>query len=150
MTRIFVDGDACPVKNEILKVAARFDIEVYLVSNQWLRMPVGPKVHKQVVPEGADAADDWIVENIVPGDLAITSDIPLASRCLEKGAEALGPTGKAFTRENIGMALAMRDLKSQLRETGVDRGFNASFTARDKSSFLNTIDKMLVQLIKKH
>ncbi len=148
MTRIFVDGDACPVKGEVLKVAARFDLEVFLVSNQWLRMPVGPKVTKQVVPEGADAADDWIVENAARGDLVITSDIPLASRSLEKGAEALGPTGRAFTTENIGMALAMRDLKSQLRETGADRGFNPSFTARDKSSFLNSIDKILVRLTK--
>ena len=148
MTRIFVDADACPVKNEILKVAERFDIEVYLVSNQWMRMPVGPKVHKQVVPEGADAADDWIAEQIEVGDVAVTSDIPLASRCLDKGADAIGPTGKAFTRDNIGMALAMRELKSHLRETGEDRGFNASFTQRDRSDFLNSIDKTLVRLIR--
>lgn len=148
MTKIYVDADACPVKHEVLKVAARFDLEVYLVSNQWMRMDVGPKVHKQVVPEGADAADDWIAEHIQNGDIAITSDIPLASRCLEKGAEALGPTGKAFTRDNIGMALAMRELKSHLRETGEDRGFNAAFTQRDKSDFLNTLDRALVRLIK--
>lgn len=148
MTKIFVDADACPVKNEILKVAARFDLEVYLVSNQWMRMAVGPKVHKQVVPDGADEADNWIADNIEVGDLAITSDIPLASRCIEKGAEALGPTGKAFTTDNIGMALAMRELKSHLRETGEDRGFNASFTARNRSDFLNTLDKTLVRLMK--
>jgi uncharacterized protein YaiI (UPF0178 family) len=148
VTKIYVDGDACPVKQEVMKVAARLKLEVYLVSNQWLRLPVGPGVHKQVVPEGADAADDWIVENIVPGDLAITSDIPLASRCIEKGAEALGPSGKPFTRENIGMALAMRELKSHLRETGEDRGFNPSFSARDRSNFLNVIDRILVRLIK--
>lgn len=148
MTKIYVDADACPVKSEILKVAARFDLEVYLVSNQWMRMDVGPKVHKQVVPEGADAADDWIAEHIEKGDIAVTSDIPLASRCLEKGAEALGPTGKAFTRDNIGMALAMRELKSHLRETGEDRGFNASFTQRDRSDFLNALDRALVRLIK--
>ncbi|WP_262694851.1 YaiI/YqxD family protein [Kordiimonas aquimaris] len=148
MTRIFVDADACPVKNEVLKVAERFDLEVYLVSNQWMRMAVGPKVHKQVVPEGADAADDWIAEHIEIGDVAITSDIPLASRCLEKGADAMGPSGKAFTKDNIGMALAMRELKSHLRETGEDRGFNASFTQRDRSDFLNAIDKTLVRLIR--
>lgn len=146
MTRIFVDADACPVKDEVLKAAARFDLEVFLVSNQWMRMPVGPKVTKQVVAEGADAADDWIVEHVEPGDLVITSDIPLASRSLEKNAEALGPTGKAFTRDNIGMALAMRELKAELRETGVDRGFNASFTQRDRSNFLNSIDRLLVRL----
>ncbi len=148
MTRIFVDADACPVKDEVLKVAARFDLEVFLVSNQWMRMPVGPKVTKQVVPEGADAADDWIVEHIEQGDLVITSDIPLASRALEKKADALGPTGKAFTSDNIGMALAMRDLKAELRETGADRGFNASFTQRDRSNFLNSMDRLLVRLIR--
>lgn len=146
VTRIFVDADACPVKDEVLKAAARFDLEVFLVSNQWMRMPVGPKVTKQVVAEGADAADDWIVDHVEPGDLVITSDIPLASRSLEKGAEALGPTGKAFTRDNIGMALAMRELKAELRETGADRGFNASFTQRDRSNFLNSIDRLLVRL----
>lgn len=146
MTRIYVDADACPVKEEILKAAARFDLEVFLVSNQWLRLPVGPKVHKQVVPEGPDAADDWIAEEARAGDLVITSDIPLAARCLEKGAEALGPTGKPFSKDNIGMALAMRDLKAQLRETGEDRGFNAAFSARDRSNFLNSIDRVLVRL----
>lgn len=146
MTRIFVDADACPVKDEVLKAAARFDLEVFLVSNQWMRMPVGPKVTKQVVPEGADAADNWIVDHVEQGDLVITSDIPLASRALDKQAEALGPTGKAFTRDNIGMALAMRELKAELRETGADRGFNASFTQRDRSNFLNSVDRVLVRL----
>ena len=150
MVRIFVDADACPVKDEVLKVAARFDLEVFLVSNQWLRMPVGPNVTKQVVPEGADAADNWIAENIAPPDVAITSDIPLASRVLKAGAIALGPTGRAFTTDNIGMALAMRDLKAELRETGVDRGFNASFTQKDRSQFLNALDRLLVQQLKKY
>ncbi len=148
MVRIYVDADACPVKDEILKVAGRFDLEVFLVSNQWLRMPVGPKVTKQVVAEGADAADDWIAEQINEGDIAITSDIPLASRVLEKGAVALGPTGRAFTTDNIGMALAMRELKSHLRETGEDRGFNASFTKADRSQFLNAMDRLLTRLTK--
>lgn len=148
MVRIYVDADACPVKDEILKVAGRFDLEVFLVSNQWLRMPVGPKVTKQVVAEGADAADDWIAEQITEGDIAITSDIPLASRVLEKGAVALGPTGKPFTADNIGMALAMRELKSHLRETGEDRGFNASFTKADRSQFLNAMDRLLTRLTK--
>lgn len=148
MVRIYVDADACPVKDEILKVAGRFDLEVFLVSNQWLRMPVGPKVTKQVVAEGADAADDWIAEQITENDIAITSDIPLASRVLEKGAVALGPTGKPFTTDNIGMALAMRELKSHLRETGEDRGFNASFTKADRSQFLNAMDRLLTRLTK--
>ena len=150
MVRIFVDADACPVKDEVLKVAARFDLEVFLVSNQWLRMPVGPKVTKQVVPEGPDVADDWIAENVVAGDVVVTSDIPLASRVLKTDAVALGPTGRAFTTDNIGMALAMRDLKAELRETGADRGFNASFGQKDRSQFLNAIDRILVQQLKKH
>lgn len=150
MTRIFVDADACPVKDEILKVANRFDLEVFLVSNQWLRIPVGPKVTKQVVPEGADAADDWIADTIAPGDVAVTSDIPLASRVLEKGAVAIGPTGREFSTDNIGMALAMRELKAHLRETGEDRGFNASFSKKDRSQFLNAMDRLLVRLSKSH
>lgn len=150
VVRIFVDADACPVKDEVLKVATRFDLEVFLVSNQWLRMPVGPKVTKHVVPEGPDAADDWIAENATAGDVVITSDIPLASRVLKTDAVALGPTGRAFTTDNIGMALAMRDLKAELRETGVDRGFNASFSQKDRSQFLNTIDRILVQQLKKY
>tara|TARA_R110002096_G_scaffold254769_6_gene448026 strand:+ start:91 stop:546 length:456 start_codon:yes stop_codon:yes gene_type:complete len=137
---IYVDGDACPVKEEILKVAYRHDLIVHLVSNQWLRIPVGPKVNKVVVSDGFDAADDWIAENTGDGDVCITGDIQLAARCLEKGAVVLGPTGKPFTGNNIGMALAMRELKSQLRDMGEDKGFNASFTKKDRSDFLNALE----------
>ncbi|MBL4639180.1 MAG: YaiI/YqxD family protein, partial [Kordiimonadaceae bacterium] len=135
MPEIYVDGDACPVKDEILKVAYRHDLVVHLVSNQWLRIPVGPKVNKVVVNDSFDAADDWIEENISEGDICITNDIPLAARCLENGAMALGATGKPFTGDNIGMALAMRELKSQLRDMGEDKGYNASFTKKDSSNF---------------
>lgn len=140
MPEIYVDADACPVKEEILKVAYRHDLAVYLVSNQWLRIPVGPKVKKIVVSDGFDAADDWIAENIQAADVCITGDIQLAARCLEREATVLGPTGKAFTGDNIGMALAMRELKSQLRDMGEDRGFNASFTKKDRSDFLNALE----------
>ncbi len=140
MPEIYVDGDACPVKEEILKVAYRHDLIVHLVSNQWLRIPVGPKVNKVVVSDGFDAADDWIAENTGDGDVCITGDIQLAARCLEKGAVVLGPTGKPFTGNNIGMALAMRELKSQLRDMGEDKGFNASFTKKDRSDFLNALE----------
>lgn len=140
MPEIYVDGDACPVKEEILKVSYRHDLVVHLVSNQWLRIPVGPKVNKVVVSDGFDAADDWIEENAGEGDVCITADIQLAARCLENGAVVLGPTGKPFTGDNIGMALAMRELKSQLRDMGEDRGFNASFTKKDRSDFLNALE----------
>jgi len=140
LPEIYVDADACPVKEEILKVAYRHDMVVHLVSNQWLRMPVGPKINKVVVTDGFDAADDWIAEKARKGDICITSDILLAGRCLENGATVLGSTGKPFTADNIGMAIAMRELKSQLRDMGEDKGYNAKFTGRDKSNFLNALE----------
>ncbi|MBL4790067.1 MAG: YaiI/YqxD family protein [Kordiimonadaceae bacterium] len=140
MLEIFVDADACPVKDEILKVAYRHDLVVHLVSNQWLRIPVGPKVNKMVVNDSFDAADDWIVENAKEGDICITGDILLAGRCLEKGAAVLGHTGKPFTPDNIGMAIAMRELKSQLRDMGEDKGYNAKFTNKDRSHLLNALE----------
>ena len=137
---IYVDADACPVKDEALRVAARHDLKIVFVSNAWMRLPEGPDVERVVVSEGPDAADDWIAERIGKGDIAITADIPLASRCLKAGAQALGPTGKPFTDASIGMALAMRDLKQHLRETGESRGFNASFTRQDRSRFLQELE----------
>ena len=137
---IYVDADACPVKDEALRVAARHDLEIAFVSNAWMRLPEGPNVHRVIVAEGADAADDWIAERIGKGDIAVTADIPLASRCLKAGAQAIGPTGKPFTDAGIGMALAMRDLKQHLRETGESRGFNASFTPKDRSRFLEALE----------
>lgn len=140
MLEIFVDADACPVKEEVLKVAYRHDLVVHLVSNQWLRLPVGPKINKVVVSDGFDAADDWIVEKAGEGDICITGDILLASRCLEKGAMVIGHGGKPFTEDNIGMAIAMRELKSQLRDMGEDKGYNASFTGKDRSRFLSALE----------
>ncbi|PCI63804.1 MAG: hypothetical protein COB37_04250 [Kordiimonadales bacterium] len=140
MLEIYVDADACPVKEEILKVAYRHDLVVHLVSNQWLRIPVGPKVNKMVVNDSFDAADDWIVENAKEGDICITGDILLAGRCLENGSAVLGHTGKPFTPDNIGMAIAMRELKSQLRDMGEDKGYNAKFTNKDRSHLLNALE----------
>ncbi|NVJ97851.1 MAG: YaiI/YqxD family protein [Alphaproteobacteria bacterium] len=137
---IYVDADACPVKEEVLKVAYRHDLVVHLVSNSWLRIPVGDKINKVVVSDGFDAADDWIAERAGAGDVCITGDIQLAARCLEGGALVLGHNGKPFTPDNIGMALAMRELKSQLRDMGEDRGFNASFTGKDRSRFLSALE----------
>ncbi len=146
MTRVFIDGDACPVKAEVMQVAARHGLKVFLVSNRWLLMPVADHVEKVVVAEGADKADDWIVEHAQTHDLVITSDIPLAARALEKDALALGPTGKPFTKSSIGQALALRELNAHLRETGVISGHNASFTKKDKSAFLRAMEEVLQRI----
>lgn len=137
---IYVDADACPVKEEVLKVAYRHDLVVHLVSNSWLRLPVGEKIKKVVVDDGFDAADDWIAERATKDDVCITGDIQLAARCLEGGALVLGHNGKPFTTDNIGMALAMRELKSQLRDMGEDKGYNASFSQKDRSRFLSALE----------
>lgn len=143
MVAIFIDADACPVKDEALRVAERHGLVITYVANFGLRPSRDPLVRMVMVPQGADAADDWIVEHAEAGDIVVTSDIPLASRTLEKGAAAIGPTGKLFTRESIGMALAMRELNQHLRETGESRGFNAGFTAKDRSNFLQHFDALV-------
>lgn len=140
--RIFIDGDACPVKEETLKVAARHHLQVVIVSNGGLRPSRDPMVSHIVVPKDADAADDRIVVEAAPGDIAVTADIRLAARLLEKETNVLGPDGRAFTTDSIGVALAMRDLSQHLRETGESRGLNASFTRRDRSRFLEELDRM--------
>jgi uncharacterized protein len=141
--QIYIDADACPVKEEALKVAERHGLVITYVSNSWMRLPVGEFVRRQVVEGGPDKADDWIVENITKGDIAVTQDIPLASRCLKKGAKAIGNTGKPYTESGIGMALAMRDLSQHLRETGESRGFNAEFTKQDRSRFLQALEQAI-------
>jgi uncharacterized protein YaiI (UPF0178 family) len=146
---IYIDADACPVKEEALKVAYRHDLVLHLVSNQWLRLDVGENIRKVVVPGNFDAADDWIVENIRAGDICVTGDIPLASRALEKGALVMGHGGRLFTAENIGMALAMRELKSQLRDMGEDRGFNASFSQKDRSRFLSALEQAVQEAFRR-
>jgi uncharacterized protein YaiI (UPF0178 family) len=147
--QIFVDADACPVKDEIVRVAERHGLAVTFVANFGLRPSRDPMIRNVVVPQGADAADDWIVEAVVANDLVVTSDIPLADRALKKGATVLGPTGKPFTEQSIGMALAMRELNQHLRETGESKGYNAGFTAKDRSSFLQAFDAA-VQRAKRH
>lgn len=138
---IYVDADACPVKDEALRVAERHGLPIYYVSNSWMRLPESPLLQRIVVAEGPDAADDWIAERIAKTDIAVTADIPLASRCLKQGAQAIGPTGKPFTQAGIGMALAMRDLSAHLRETGESKGYNASFTRQDRSRFLQALEQ---------
>ncbi|MBN9241550.1 MAG: YaiI/YqxD family protein [Mesorhizobium sp.] len=147
--QILVDADACPVKAEVLKVAERLGVAVTLVSNGGMRPSRDPMVRNVVVPkEKADAADDWIVENAHANDVVVTADIPLAARAVALGAHVLGPTGRPFTPETIGMAVAMRDLKQHLRETGESKGYNAAFTPRDRSRFLEELDRTLRRALK--
>jgi uncharacterized protein YaiI (UPF0178 family) len=144
--QIFVDADACPVKEEAAKVAARHGLVIHYVSNSHMRLPFGDKVKRVVVSDGADAADNWIAEQCVIGDIVITADIPLASRTLKKGAMVISHVGKPFTPDSIGMALAMRDLMSQLRETGEVRGNNPVFTPSDRSRFLQGLENIIQAL----
>ena len=144
--QLYVDGDACPVKAEVEKVAARHGLAVTIVSNGGLRPSANPMLRHVTVAEGADAADDWIVEHIAAGDIAITADIPLASRCLDKGAKVLGPNGKPFTPEGIGMALGMRELSRHLREVSGGQTFNAGFTKQDRSRFLGELENCIQAL----
>jgi uncharacterized protein len=146
MTTIYIDADACPVKEEALKVAVRYSLPIAYVSNQWMRLPEHPLVQRVIVTEGPDAADDWIAERIQNGDICVTQDIPLASRCLKTGAEVIGNTGKPYTTQTIGMALAMRELNQHLRETGESRGFNAAFTKQDRSRFLEAMDQAVQRI----
>jgi uncharacterized protein YaiI (UPF0178 family) len=140
---IFVDADACPVKAEVERVAERHGLIVHIVSNGGIRPSPHPLVRTVVVAEGADAADNWIADNIAAGDIAITADIPLASRCLAKGAAVLGPTGKPFTETGIGAALGMRDLHRHLREATGQQTFNAGFTKQDRSRFLGALENAI-------
>lgn len=139
---IYVDADACPVKAEILKVAERHAFEVTFIANSGLRPSRDPMVKNVIVSAGFDAADDWIAERAGPADIVITADVPLAVRCVAAGAFVTGPTGRVFDETNIGMASAMRDLGQHLRETGESKGYNAAFSPRDRSKFLETLDRL--------
>ena len=140
MLEIFVDGDACPVKAEVERVAGRHNLPVYVVSNGGLRPSANPLFRHVTVTQSPDAADDWIVERAGQNDIVITADIPLASRCLAKSARVLGPTGKPFTSQGIGMALGMRDLQRHLRELSGGQTYNAGFAKQDRSRFLNALE----------
>jgi hypothetical protein len=143
MLEIYVDADACPVKAEVEKVAGRHGLNVVIVSNGGIRPRPHPLIRTVVVADGADAADNWIAEHIQAGDVAITSDIPLAARCLLKGAQVLRPNGDAFTPDNIGTALGMREFQRHLREVTGNPTRNAEFTARDRSRFLNALENAI-------
>jgi uncharacterized protein len=145
---IFVDADACPVKEEVYRVARRYNIKVHVVANSFIRTPPDPLIERVVVGSSFDAADDWIAERVGPSDIVITTDIPLASRCLKVGARAIAPSGKAFTDSSIGMALAMRDLMTDLRAMGESRSGPPPFSARQRSAFLSALDEAVTRLLR--
>ena len=142
MTEIYVDADACPVREEVYRVAGRLGLLVHLVSNgsRPFRPPGLPNVSMVSVPEGADAADDWIAARIQPVDVCVTTDIPLAARCLARGARAVAPNGHAWTTDNIGNALAGREVARHLREIGATTGGPAPLARADRSKFLSALD----------
>lgn len=143
MLHIFIDADACPVKNEVYRVAGRYSLDVTLVANSSMRIPDDPKITLEVVDSGFDAADDWIVEHLEPHDIVITADVLLASRCVKKTARVLGTSGKEFTESNIGSAVATRDLMADLRGAGEITGGPAPLTKRDRSFFLQKLDQVI-------
>lgn len=148
MLHIFVDADACPVKPEVYRVANRYHLEVTLVANSWMRIPHEPGIALEVVGSGLDAADDWIVDHVRPCDIVVTADILLANRCLKKGARVIGSTGKQFTENNIGDAVALRDLLAELRGAGEITGGPPPQNKRDRSRFLHQLDEV-IQLIRR-
>ena len=143
MIEIFVDGDGCPVKDEAYVVAARYGVPVLLVANSRIRVPEDLDVKLVVVDQGADAADDWIVEHVRAADVVVTADVPLAARCLEAGARVLSTNGRVFSEDSIGDRVAMRDLKAHLRETGVMSGGPPPMAAKDRSRFLMKLDELV-------
>lgn len=140
MTEIYVDADACPVKDEVIRVAERHGLGVVMVSNRGLRAGRHPLVRQVVVAEGMDAADDWIAAAAGRGDVVVTADIRLAARCIDRGARVLAPTGKPFTEAGIGTAVAMRDLMQSLRDAGEVTGGPRGFSRQDRSRFLSALE----------
>lgn len=140
---IFVDADACPVKAEVYRVAERHGQAVTVVANAPIHVPRDPAITRVVVGAGPDAADDWIADHAVAGDLVVTADVPLADRCVKAGAGVLSPTGKPFSPASIGMALATRNLMDDLRSAGAMTGGPKPFTPADRSAFLQALDRAL-------
>ena len=137
---IYIDADACPVKEEAVRVADRHNLPIFFVSNARMRLPVGIDVRRIIVSDGFDAADDWIAEQVGPKDIVVTNDIQLAERCLKTGAQVMGASGKPFDGDNIGMSLAMRALSQDLRDMGEISGNGPSFTKKDRSRFLEAME----------
>jgi uncharacterized protein YaiI (UPF0178 family) len=141
--RIYVDADACPVKEEVYRVAQRHRWPVSVVAGGYIRIPDDPGIERIAAGSGMDAADDWIAERAGKGDIVITFDIPLASRCVKAGADVIAPNGKAYTEDSIGMTLAVRNLMTDLRSGGEVTGGPRGFTSRDRSTFLSTLDQTI-------
>jgi uncharacterized protein YaiI (UPF0178 family) len=145
MTTLYIDADACPVKDEVYRVAGRYGLAVFVVRNSWIRAPADPRISLVVVDQGADVADDWIAERAGAGDIVITADIPLAHRALSAGAQALHPAGRPFTTDNIGGALASRAVGEHLRSMGEVTGGPSAFGPADRSRFLQALDAAVVK-----
>lgn len=143
MLHIFIDADACPVKQEVYRVASRYGLGVTLVANAWMRVPEAPSLTLQVVGGATDEADDWIVGHVGAHDIVVTADIPLANRCLKENARVISPAGKPFTEDTIGQTVAMRDLLTELRGAGTITGGPPPLGARDRSQFLQQLDQMI-------
>lgn len=141
--RIYVDADACPVKDEIYKVAARHGLSVSVVAGNFIRVPADPSIERIAAGSAMDAADDWIAERATSGDIVVTSDVPLASRCVKAGASVLAPNGKPFSEASIGMTLAVRNLMTDLRSAGEITGGPRGFSPRDRSAFLSALDQTI-------
>jgi uncharacterized protein len=148
LTKIYVDADACPVKNEVFRVALRYGLKVTVVSNSRMKIPQEDLFELIIVKDQFDAADDWIVEHVRENDIAVSADVPLAARCIKKGVRMLNPNGRIFTEESIGGALANRDLSTYLRDLGnITRG-PAPFDKRDRSRFLQRLDDVIQAALK--
>jgi len=150
LLNIYIDADACPVKQEVYRVAGRFKLKTTLVSNTYIRVPDNALIISVIVDDSPDAADNWIVENVAQDDIVITSDIPLASRSLKKEAYVIGPTGKLFTEDNIGQIVATRNLMADLREAGEVTGGPAPFKKQDRSNFLQKLDELIHLILRKY
>ena len=147
---IFVDGDACPVREEVYRVARRYHLEVTVAANAWMRVPEGSGVRLKVVGHGFDAADDWIAEHVEADDVVVTADVLLASRCVKKGARVLAPDGRRFTEDNIGEAVAVRNMLEGLRSAGAATGGPPPLRKRDRSCFLHRLDETVQAIRRKH
>ena len=145
---IMIDADACPVKNEAYKVAERHDVKTFVVANSWINTPRDPMIERVVVPAGPDVADDWIAERARPGVVVVTADVPLAARCQKAGAHVIAPSGRAFTEQSMGMALAVRNLMDDLRSQGETTRGPPPFSPKQRSEFLSALDLALVRLVR--
>lgn len=145
---VYIDADACPVKDETYKVAGRYGLVTWVVSNSFIQIPKSDMIRRMIVDAGPDVADDWIADQVAPGDVVVTNDFPLAGRVLEKGGDAVAPNGKPFTSDSIGAALAQRALMEHIRSTGEITGGPPPFSAASRSQFLQTLDQTITRALR--